>query len=635
MDNTSLQSLASLIRLFILEITHRAGSGHPTSSFSSVDLMTVLFFEYLKFDTAHPERIDNDRVIFSKGHASALFYSIYAAAGVLTEKELYTYRDFGSRLEGHPTHRFPLVEAASGSLGQGLSVGVGEALAMRMRRGLHVTPEIPRVFVLLGDGELAEGSNWEAVAYAYHQKLDNLVALVDVNRWGQSEGTMLGYNIEQMARRFEAFGWATLIIDGHDFVQIETAFDKARIHQGSPVVILAKTTKGKGIPYWEDANGWHNKMLPKEELEKAIASFASVDRAIRRIIQKPEGRLSLPLQGKRAPKGRGNLYQEGLLRPAQWRGLAMTKYSDPTPTKKAFGNALVRLGLAYPDLVVLDGDMKNSTETDRFAEAFPDRFFQCYIAEQNMMGVAVGLCKRGLKPVVSTFACFLARAYDQIRMAPLSKATIYLNGAYGGVSLGKDGPSQMGLEDFAMMRAVFGSTVLSPCDPYQTERLVEEMLKLSGVVYIRTIREPTPVIYDSEDSFAIGGSNVHDRGGAKRGGIITIVATGITVHEALNAQEQLVIEGIPVRVVDCYSIKPIDAATLKKTAGDSKALIVVEDHYPEGGLGDAVREALSDMSHPPIYHLAVRKQPMSGKPEELLRYEEIDAEAIVAKIRLI
>ena len=677
----------------------------------------MLYFKYLHYDLDNPDNPANDRVIFSKGHASALFYSLYAAAlrppaggsgqaGKLTEKELMGYRTLESPLEGHPTGRFLFTEAATGSLGQGLSVGVGEAWGLRFiaaeiarvgalvgetffaspsspgaispsvqtDKGVTLLEKahlpapltmIPRVFVLLGDGELAEGSVWEAANWAAFHKLDNLIAVCDINRFGQAEATMWQHNLEVYQRRFEAFGWATIMIDGHDFAQIGAAYEKARIHRGTPVAILAKTVKGKGIAYWEDKEGWHNKMLPKEELEKALAEFGSIDKTIRGIIQKPiietigggaslGSSLSTPEVEELPPKAARDT-----------SGVILTSYDPaiPIPTKKAFGNALERLGEVYPNLIVLDGDVSNSTHTDQFAKKYADRFLQMYIAEQNMVGVATGLARRGFKPFVTTFACFLTRAHDQIRMAPLSGVTIYFNGAYAGVSMGKDGPSQMGLEDMALFRPIIGSTVLYPADPYQTERLVEEMLKIQGVVYIRTTREPTPVIYTKDDMFPIGGSKVHyssreeslpDRqagstnrevsqnssqlSASNNNELVTVVAAGITLHEALKAQIQLAQENIHIRVIDCYSVKPIDSETLKKAAAETKAIIVVEDHYPEGGLGEAVQSALFDSGNPldsrnlTLIHLAVSKMPRSGKPEELLAFEGIDAHAIIDSV---
>ncbi len=666
MDNQDLKKLAALIRYFILKITHQAQSGHPTSCFSAVELATMLYFKYLHYDLDNPKNPANDRVIFSKGHASALFYSLYAAAGKLTEEELMGYRTFESVLEGHPTKRFPFTEAATGSLGQGLAVGAGEALALALRSRKNFDPSSvslqpthnqsphekmnpdkifslpapPRVFVLLGDGEMAEGQVWEAAAWASFHKLNNLIAIVDVNRLGQSQETMHGHDVEMYRRKFEAFGWGVIVIDGHNFSEIDAAFQKAADYKAGPVAIIAKTIKGKGIAYWEDKEGWHNKMLPGEEYKKALAIFGAVDKTIRGIIQKPilagNAEVGMPLSphpsnpSASAPSP-SPIKDMTVLEKARLPALPI--YSGGVATKKAFGNALERLGEVYSNLIVLDGDVANSTHTDQFAKKYPDRFLQMYIAEQNMVSVATGLARRGFLPFVSTFACFLSRAHDQIRMAPLSGVTLLVNGSYAGVSMGKDGPSQMGLEDIALFRSIIGSTVLYPSDPYQTERLVEEMLKAQGVVYIRTTREPTPVIYGPDDIFVIGGSKTFSTQITKLNDQITVVAAGITLHEALKAQQQLAQEQIGIRVIDCYSIKPIDAPALKKAAEETKAIIIVEDHYPEGGLGEAVESAILDNCRVPIIHLAVRKLPRSGTPQELLAFEEIDADAIIKAVK--
>jgi transketolase len=620
-----------------------------------VELVTLLYFKYLRADLDQPQNPANDRVIFSKGHASALFYSLYGGAGKLTEEELMKYRTFDSPLEGHPTSRFPFTEAATGSLGQGLSIGVGEAWAMRKRyQSVNVseyqgknpdtlTPDTlthhPYVFVLLGDGELAEGSNWEAAAWASKQKLSNIVAIVDLNGFGQSDETMYGHDASTLERRFTAFGWTTLVIDGHDFNQIDAAYQKASDHRDGPVAIIAKTIKGKGIPYWEDKNGWHNKMLPKEEYEKALKIFETKE-VLKGEVKKPEDGAYRGSSFDSSHQGPDRLDVHQDINAKAVMGFEKTRRTAPVyksdeiiATKKAFGNAIERLGSVHPELYLLDGDVSNSLHTDQFKKTFPDRFLQMYIAEQNMVGVATGLAKQGLKPFVATFACFLTRAHDQIRLLPLSGVTVYFTGSYVGVSLGKDGPSQMGLEDIAMFRSIHGSTVLYPSDPYQTERLVEGMLKTTGVVYIRTTREPTPVIYSSTDTFPIGGSKVFEPSNqVTNNQVITIVAAGITVHEALKAQKQLESEGIAVRVIDCYSIKPIDGKTLKKAAADSSQLIVVEDHYPEGGLGEAVLSALGSVSIPLVY-LAVHKLPRSGNAGKLLAFEGIDSKSIIKAVK--
>jgi transketolase len=646
MDDASLQKLFSLIRYYILTITTHAGSGHPTSSLSAVELMTVLFFKYLRYDLTNPKHAGNDRVIFSKGHASPLYYALYAAGGVLSEKDLAGYRTFDSVLEGHPTERFKYTEAATGSLGQGLSIGLGEALALKLQQETRNKeldknkPQVsslksqvsfvPRVFVLAGDGELAEGSVWEAAAAASYKHVDNLVLIADINRLGQSDPTMYEHDISIYKKRFEAFGWRVVTIsDGNNLKQVDKAFSmvlgksvpspKSRPGLGErPTVILAKTKKGKGVSFIEDAPGWHGKPLSAVELVLALKEIGAVDKNIVGKTLKPLDvtvKHILDLSGSPAPS-----YDP----------------IKPVATRKAFGNALVRLGAYVKHMVVLDGDVKNSTYTDLFGAKFPERFFEFFIAEQNMVGVAGGFAARGFHPVVSSFACFLTRAADQFRMAAFSGFTMLVNGSHAGVSIGQDGPSQMGLEDLAQFRIIHGSTVLYPSDAFCTERLVETALTTKGITYIRTARPETPVLYDAKEKFPLGGSKTHN---SLKREVVTVIGAGITLFEALKAQKQLADEGIGVRVIDCYSVKPIDQQTLVKAARQTKAVIVVEDHYPEGGLGEAVKSALFDSGNVldsgnrvPVIHLSVTKTPRSGKPAELLAYEEIDANAIIKTV---
>ena len=667
MELEKLQNLCRLLRYYILTMTTEAGSGHPTSSLSAVELTAVLFFNYFRFDLDHPENQNNDRLIFSKGHATPLFYSLYAAAGKITEQELLRYRKFDSNLQGHPMPDFPYTEVPTGSLGQGLSVGVGEALAIRKLFSssesqtsreasfknndgsrLRSNENIPRVFVLLGDGEMSEGSVWEAIQYAGFQKLNNLVALLDVNRLGQSEATMLEYDIETYRKRVESFGWEVVLIkDGHNLEEINRAFSSplSAVRQ-KPLMIIAKTVKGKGYREWEDKNGWHGKPLTKEELEKALVELGPVDKSVRGTVHKPHD-LSL----RSANRRRSNPIANEIASSSRLGGtprndveIVFTQYQneDKVATRKAYGTGLVRLGKLYSDIVSLDGDVKNSTYSELFKQEFPDRFFDLYIAEQNMVGVALGFARRDFVPFVSTFSAFMSRAADQIRMAALSGQHLVLSGSHAGVSIGEDGPSQMGLEDISFFRTVFESQILYPADATATERLLELAYWAKGIVYLRTTRPETPVLYGENESFEIGGSKVFDSihnspnspSYLKRGlGGVTLVAAGIMVHEALKAQKTLAGENIAVQVIDCYSVKPIDAVTLQKAAAESAAIVTVEDHYIQGGLGDAVLEALAEVAHPPIFKLAVTKLPRSGKPDELLDFEGISAKAIVAKIK--
>ncbi|MBI5409976.1 MAG: transketolase [Nitrospirae bacterium] len=601
-----LKKLAKLIRYFILVSTKEAGSGHPTSSLSAADLMTCLLFGGIfKFDVEHPENPNNDRLIFSKGHASPLFYAQWAAAGVLTEEELMSLRKFGSRLEGHPTRTFNFVEAATGSLGQGLSVGVGMALNARY---IDKLPYI--TYVLLGDSEMSEGSQWEAIQLAAHYKLDNLVGVIDVNRLGQRGETMYGHDLAAYEKRISSFGWETFLTDGHSVGEILSAYEKVLKVRGRPAMIIAKTTKGKGVSFLEDKDGWHGKAMTKDELDAALKELGEVDKSLRGEMLRPEK-----------------------LKPEKRPPYEIKEIDYPTgkavATRKAYGNALKRLFPALPDMVVLDAEVSNSTYSGIFGNAYPERFFEMYIAEQNMVGAALGLSNRGKMPFVSTFAAFLTRAYDQIRMSRYSDANIKFCGSHAGVSIGEDGPSQMGLEDIAMFRAVLNSVVLYPSDAVSTEKLLEEMAKHKGISYIRTTRKETPVIYSIDEKFPIGGSKVLTE---SKDDVITVIAAGVTLHEALEAYEELKKENVYIRVIDLYSIKPIDRETLMLAAESSKAFITVEDHFAEGGLGEAVRSVISEF-HIPVHSLAVRKMPKSGKPAELLDYEEISKKAIVAKVK--
>ncbi|MCK9376295.1 MAG: transketolase [Syntrophobacterales bacterium] len=605
-----LKKLATLIRYNILTMTTRAGSGHPTSSLSATELMAGLMFGGIfRYDLDNPKHPNNDRLIFSKGHASPLFYALWAAAGRLTDDELKTYRQFGSPLEGHPTMTFRYTEAATGSLGQGLSIGLGIALNAKYLDKLPYT-----TYVLLGDSEMAEGSQWETMQLAAHYKLDNLVGVLDVNRLGQRGATMYGHDLMAYEERIKAFGWETILIDGHSFPEVLAAYNRAMTvtDADKPVMIIARTIKGKGVSFIEDKNGWHGKTLNKEELARALPELGPVDHAVR-------GTVTAPLDLKPpavAPKPAAPLAY---------------KLGDSLATRKAYGNALKRLYPQFPNLVSLDGEVSNSTYAETFEDAYPQKFFEMYIAEQNMVGAGLGLATRGKIPFVSTFAAFFSRAFDQIRMSQYTEPNLKFCGSHAGVSIGEDGPSQMGLEDLAMFRTMLDGVVLYPADAVSAERLVEEALKHHGTAYIRTSRGATPIIYGPEEQFPIGGCKVLRQSPQD---VATVIAAGVTLFEALAAYDELNQEGIQIRVIDLYSVKPVDAATLMDAARATKALITVEDHYPEGGIGEAVRSALAP--HPvPVYSLAVTKKPKSGKPAELLDFEEISRQAIVKLVRQI
>lgn len=600
-----LEKMARLARYYALTMTTKAGSGHPTSAMSATDLMVGLFFGGIfRYDLDDPDHPNNDRIIFSKGHATPLFYSLWLLADRLTEDELMTYREFGSVLEGHPTPRFRYCDAATGSLGQGLSIGVGMAL-----NAMYLDKLPYRTYVLLGDSEMAEGSQWEALALAAHYHLDNLVGVLDVNRLGQRGETMYGHDLTAYEERIAAFGWHTITIDGHSLPEIVEAYVAAAAVKDRPTMIIARTVKGKGVSFLEDQNGWHGVPVKPDRLEEALADLGPVDRSVRGSVLtpadlRPEEEAPEPME-------------------------AITYDEEKVPTRAAYGNALRRVFRGHPRVCVIDGEVSNSTYAERFKEAHPNHFFEMFIAEQNMAGVALGLARRGKIPFASSFSAFLSRAHDQFRMSQYSDANIKIVGSHAGVAIGQDGPSQMGLEDLAMFRSILGCAVLYPCDAISTEKLVEAAAAHEGMVYLRTTRSATPIIYAPDDEFAIGGCAVLRSSAAD---VATVVAAGITVHEALKAADALAEEGLAVRVIDAYSIAPLDVEMLRAAACETGAVITVEDHYPAGGLGEAVAAALAGEGVP-VQILAVRKRPMSGPPEELLAYEEIDSAAIADAVR--
>ncbi|HEU4540265.1 MAG TPA: transketolase [Jiangellaceae bacterium] len=599
-----LTELGQQFRVDAVRCSAQASSGHPTSSMSAADLIAVLAARHLRYDFDTPDDPHNDHLIFSKGHASPLLYALYKAAGAISEEELLSYRERKSRLEGHPTPRLPWVDVATGSLGQGLPFGAGLALT-----GKHLDRLPYRVWVLCGDSELAEGSMWESFELAGYEGLDNLVAIVDVNRLGQRGPTRHGWDTAAYAQRIGAFGWHTIEIDGHDVDAIDKAYTEAE-SAGRPTAILARTTKGAGVAAVADQEGAHGK--PLTNAEEAIEELGGI-RSIRIDVARPRSEQeSHQFSRQRANPPR---YEVG----------------DEVATRTAFGEALAELGAARPEIVALDGEVADSTRLEYFAKAHPERFFECYIAEQQMVAAAVGMQARGWAPYVATFAAFFTRAYDFIRMAAISRANLRLVGSHAGVAIGQDGPSQMGLEDIAAMRAVYGSTVLYPCDANQTAALVSAMADLDGISYLRTTRGDTPVIYEPGDEFRVGGSRTLRAGKADR---VTLIAAGVTVHEALAAAEELEAEGIPARIIDAYSIKPIDSTAILRAARETGRLVTVEDHWPEGGLGEAVRSVFSgDQTTPPIVSLAVSDMPASASPQEQLRDAGIDRSAIAEAVR--
>ena len=602
-----LQEKAKLVRKWCMVSTTEAGSGHPTSCLSAADITTVLFDRYFTYDINNPLNLYNDRFVLSKGHAAPLLYTLFGVAGAYPLEELKTLRKFGSRFEGHPVPKYKYAEAATGSLGQGLSVGAGLALVAK-REGFDT-----KTYVLTGDGELAEGQIWEAANFAAHEKLDNLVAILDINRLGQSQETMFGHHIEEYVKKFRAFDFEVMAIDGHNYDEINEALQAAQKTNGKPFAIIAKTFKGHGVSFLNNKDGWHGKALKKEELEKALKELGNIDDKLRFQLKKPK-QTKLPQSTNDFPGAVLNFEQE-------------KEYA----TREVFGEALAKLGDGNKNIYALDGDVMNSTFTQTFKEAHPERFVECYIAEQNMVSVAAGLSRMGKMPFAVTFAAFLSRAADQIRMARVSEANIKFVGSHVGVSIGEDGPSQMGLEDIALFGALPGTVILQPCDAISTAKLAPHMAAHHGFVYLRTLRSKTPLLYKNEDDFAIGGSAVlrqsdHDQ--------LTVAATGITVFEALKAADELQKEDIHISVVDCYSVHPVDAGTLKNCIHSTahKILITVEDHFEHGGFGDFVAAALSSAEGRMI-KMAVGKISQSGTKEELLNDAGIDAAHIVKKVK--
>jgi transketolase len=598
----ALAKIAQRLRIHSFKMTSKAGSGHPTTCSSMAELAACLFFDEMRYNVHDPFDWSNDEFVLSKGHAAPILWAAYAEAGIISQKSLMNLRKITSPLEGHPTPRMRWVKAATGSLGQGLSVGVGLAMAMKLGK----CPR--RAYVVLGDGECAEGAVWEAANQARLSGLDNLCAVLDINRLGQSDPTMHGYDLEAYERKFAAFGWNTVKIDGHNISQILSAFKKAK-QSKKPTAIIAKTVKGKGVSFLEDKNGWHGKPLKPADLERALNELGPMPEIdAKKYVRKPNK----------------------LKKPRLKRGFHFMKntYEKNTATRRAYGNALVNLGKVNESVVAIDGDVKNSTYADSFFTAFPKRSFDAYIAEQNMVGIGIGMAARGYLPFLATFAAFLCRAHDQIRMAAYSFSNMKLVGSHVGVSIGADGPSQMGLEDLALFRPIPGCAVLYPSDAYSTEGCVESMARYKGLAYLRTTRPSTPILYKKDEEFPIGGSRVLKKG---KKDVTAVIAAGITVHEALKAHEELKKENIGIRVIDAYSVQPLDPNICKEVAKAGNKAVVVEDHFRSGGLGDAVASLLGGRAE--FKHLAVDDLPRSGEPEELMEKYGISARHIIRAVK--
>ena len=601
-----LRNIATQLRIDSIQATSAAGSGHPTSSMSAAEIMAALFFAEMRFDPKRPAALENDKFVLSKGHAAPVLYAVWAELGFMPREHLLTLRRFDSDLEGHPTPILPFVAVPTGALGQGLAVGLGMALAARIESRPY------RTYVLMGDGETAEGSVWEAAQVASHDGVDNLCAIVDVNRLGQSQPTMLQHQMEIHQRRWEAFGWNALVVNGHDLGQLLDAFAQARAAQGRPTVILARTLKGRGVSFLEDKEGWHGKALKKG---------AETDAAVKEL------QAQFVANGaKLVPPG-----PVGGPPPAPREGLSLPRppFDKPIATREAFGQALAALGRLDSRVVAIDGDVKNSTFTEDFQQVAPNRFFEGYIAEQNMVGMAMGMAAEGKIPFLATFACFLTRAADFVRLAALARSNLKVVGTHAGVSIGEDGSSQMGLEDLALFRATPESLVLYPSDAIATWRAVELAARHQGLAYIRTGRPKSPIVYSADETFAIGQAKVLRESADD---IATVVTAGVTLAEALAAYEELKKAGLAIRVIDLFSVRPIDGNTLRAAARATNNLVItVEDHYLAGGLGDAVAEALGPEGAR-VVRLGINQIPHSGTAEQLLHAYKIDAAAIVERV---
>ena len=603
---TTLEQKANDLRIHSIMSTAAAGSGHPTTCMSCAEIISTLFFHAMRYDPKNPDNPNNDRFILSKGHAAPILYAAWAELGIISRENLLDLRKIDSDLEGHPTPRLDWIDVATGSLGQGLSVGVGMAINSK-----YLDKTDYRVYVLLGDGETVEGSVWEAVALASHYQLNNLIGIVDVNGIGQSQRTMYESDIDSYCRRFESFGWRAIGVDGHNVEQILSAIDHVKGNTDQPTMIVAKTFKGKGVSFLEDADGWHGKAILGDQLDQALEELGQLSTNSNVEIEMPS-MVSLPTP------------EIGEMEPPDYQ------IGEEVATRSGYGTALAKLGDVNPLVVALDGDTKNSTYAQELMTNHSDRYFEMFIAEQNLVGAGIGLSKRGKIPFVSTFAAFFSRAYDHIRMSAISQANIKYVGSHCGISIGEDGPSQMGLEDLSMFRSIPNAAVLYPSDAVAAERLVAEAAAYEGIVFIRTSRPNTKIIYENSEQFPIGGSKVVRSSGEDQ---ITVVAAGITLHQALKAYDQLQTGGISIRVIDLYSVKPVDIATLVSAAKETGGTIItVEDHYPEGGIGEAVLSAVGSEGIK-VHKLAVNSIPRSGKQEELLEVYGISTNHIVQTVK--
>jgi len=607
-----LRDLATKLRIHSIRMTAASKSGHPTSCSSMAELMSVLFFKVMRYKDprVHKEQRDpdNDRFVLSKGHAAPILYAAWAEAGLFPESELLNLRKIDSDLEGHPTPRLPFIDVATGSLGQGLSVAAGMAYAAK-----HFDKAAYRTFCLLGDGEAMEGNVWEALNFAGFYKLDNLCAIIDVNRLGQSDPAPLGHDMETYRKRLSSFGFNTIVVDGHDIEELCKAFFAAETTKGMPTAIIARTFKGKDFPDIEDQMNWHGKPLG-DKADSVLGHLHSLLRnpgVERPSICSPEASCP-PVDLSGAVLASPPAYSKG----------------DKVATRAAYGSALAKLAQSHPRVVALDGDMKNSTFSQNILKVDKERFIECFICEQNLIGVAIGVsCRDRTIAFASTFSAFLTRAFDNLRMGVISQTNINVVGSHCGVSIGEDGPSQMALEDLAMFQSLPGCTVFYPTDAVSMERATELAASTRGIAFIRAGRPAVPVLYSNEETFQVGKAKVVRQSAEDQ---VLVIGAGVTLFEALTAADTLANSGVNIRVLDPFTIKPLDwAAVQQHAAACGGRVVTVEDHYPEGGLGDAVLASLATMRNTVTKKLAVNAVPRSGPPAELLEMFGISASHIV------
>lgn len=605
--------MANRIRIDSVTATTACNSGHPTSCSSIAEILSVLFFNTMRYKVSAPKDASSDRFVLSKGHAAPALYAAWAEAGLFPVADLENLRKLGSDLEGHPTPRLNFIDVGTGSLGQGLAIAGGMAYV-----GKNYDKANYRVYCLVGDGESAEGSIWESIHFASYYKLDNLCVIFDVNRLGQSEPTSLGHDIDTYRKRLEAFGFNAIAVDGHDVEELVKAFHVAANTKGKPTALIAKTYKGKNFPKIEDLENWHGKPLG-DQADRILQHLRS-------LIKNP-GPLQLhPQKPLKDDAPAVDITNIKLASPPSY------KIGESLATRVAYGTALVKIAQNNPRVIALDGDMKNSTYAEALKKFDSTRYIECFIAEQSLVGTAIGAtCRDRTVAFVSTFATFLTRAFDQIRMGAISQSNVNFVGTHCGVSIGEDGPSQMGLEDISMFRSIPGSTVFYPGDAVAVERAIELAANVKGITFTRLNRPATPVIYPNDQVFEIGKAHVVKKSNNDQ---VLVIGGGVTLHEAITAANDLAKTGVSVRVLDPFTVKPIDKEAIVKNAKEvGGRVLVVEDHYYEGGLGEAVFAAVAQERDIAVKHVAVPRVPRSGTPNALLEYYGLNAKHIVGYVQ--